>query len=414
MALEAPKKATEIMLERDQKRFGPGNVLMVGITPTYRRELSQLLARHLPIARAEDLPADCSHQQLAAAIKAKGVRICLVGVSTAADPAMQIIPELSKHEPKLAILAVLPADQPDLILRCLRLGATDFLISPFTADQVEAAVQKLSKTLPQSAEMGAPGKVYAVVPAKGACGSTTIACALQHQWKRFGSKRVLLADLDPLAGVVSFLLKMKSQHSFLDVLRRASEMDADLWNAMVSGKDGIDVLLAPETLADAEMELNDASPILDYARHHYDVTIADCGSPYGEWSLSQASLSDEILLVTTNELSALQSAQRVLNYFDMNGIGRWKVKLVVNRFDPNVGLSEELISNALQMEVYHTLPSDYPTIQRSLLEGKPTPQSSRFTKAVSTLAERLAGRVEPARKASSIAGLLSLFSRTTG
>jgi pilus assembly protein CpaE len=406
-------KATKIMSQGEQTRKSPCNVLLLGIGPSAKRELSHLLARRLPIDGAQDLRADCSRQQIADALKDRSVRICLVGVSTASDPAIQKIPELLKLDPKLAILAVLQGGDPDLILRCLRLGATDFLISPFTADQVDTAVQKLGKTLPQSAAPGPAGKVYCVVPAKGACGSTTIACALLHQWKRFGSKRVLLADLDPLAGVISFLLKVKSQHSFLDVLLRASEIDADLWNAMVTGKDGIDILLAPETLADAEMELTDASPILDYARHNYDIVIADCGSPYGDWSLSQASLSDEILLVITNELASLQSAQRVLNYFDSNGIGRWKVKLVVNRFDPNVGLAEELIVNALQMEVFQVLPSDYPTIQRALLEGKPIPQSSRFGKAVATLAERLAGRAEPARKASSLAGLLSLFSRTS-
>ena len=85
-----------------------------------------------------------------------------------------------------------------------------------------------------------------VMPAKGACGASTIACNLAFQWKRHGAKRVLLADLDPLTGTMSFLLKIKSIYSFVDVLMRGGELDHDLWNSMVTHVQGIDVLLAPE------------------------------------------------------------------------------------------------------------------------------------------------------------------------
>ncbi len=61
-----------------------------------------------------------------------------------------------------------------------------------------------------------------------------MACNLAFQWKRHGAKRILLADLDMLAGTMSFLLKIKSTYSFLDVSQRAHELDADLWNAMVT------------------------------------------------------------------------------------------------------------------------------------------------------------------------------------
>src|SRR5260370_887867 len=88
-----------------------------------------------------------------------------------------------------------------------------------------------------------PAKVVAVMPAKGACGATTVACNLAFQWKKLSGQRVLLADLDPLAGTLSFLLKIKSTYSFLDVLQRAHELDADLWNHMVVPVQGVDVLL---------------------------------------------------------------------------------------------------------------------------------------------------------------------------
>src|ERR1043166_9442784 len=165
-------------------------------------------------------------------------------------------------------------------------------------------------------------KIYAAMPAKGACGATTIACNLAFQWKRLGAKKILLADLDPLTGTLSFLLKIKSIYSFLDTLQRAHELDDDLWNAMVTPVQGVDVLLAPEIMVEATQDLRDPTPILDYARHIYDVIVLDTSTVYGDWNLNQARQANELLLVTTNELPALQAAQRALSYLDTNRIGR--------------------------------------------------------------------------------------------
>ena len=54
-------------------------------------------------------------------------------------------------------------------------------------------------------------------------------------------------------------------------------------------------------------ELKDASSIIEYARGTYDLVVLDTGGVYGDWNLSQAQLADEILLVTTNELTVLAS-----------------------------------------------------------------------------------------------------------
>jgi MinD-like ATPase involved in chromosome partitioning or flagellar assembly len=170
---------------------------------------------------------------------------------------------------------------------------------------------------------------------------------------------------------------------------------------MVTRVQGIDVLLAPEILVEGANDLRDPSPILDYARHNYDVVIIDAGGVYGEWNLNQARIANELLLVTTNELPALQAAQRALSYLDANRIGRWKIRLVVNRYLRDVGLSREVIATALHTEVYDIIPSDYEAVQKSLMEGKPAPASTTFGKSILQLAEKLnGGREETGKKKS--------------
>lgn len=376
------------------------------------RDLAPLLTRHLPNFSGAELNTIPSRHQITEAIAVEQPNLCFLEVNDAPERSLAVIPDLLRADPKLPIIVVLFSNDPEQVLKCLRQGATDFLIHPFVSEHVEAALQKISRLQPSRSKT--PGKVYCVMPAKGGCGASTIATNFAHQLKRSADKRILLADLDPLAGTLSFLLKIKSSYSFMDVLARSSEIDGDLWKAMVTNQQGVDVLLSPEVMTEGMAELSDASSVIEYARGAYDLVVLDTGSVYGDWNLSQARLADEILLVTTNELTSLQAVQRALSYLDTNNIGRYKIRLIVNRYDRHVGLSKDVIGTALHADIFHILPTDYEAIQKALMEGKPLASNTTFGKGVAALVDRLIGGAEPpaGKKTSSLSGLLSLFSRS--
>lgn len=386
------------------------------ISPKARitEEIAPLIEAQLPGVAISHVRSYPSPRELTGAVGGGTQYLVFLDVVSDRDQAVQLITEIARISSTVQVVALLPANEPDLILRCLRAGAVDFLMHPFTTEQMEAALGKLSRLQPAGQGTGKdPARIMAVMPAKGACGATTVACNLAFQWKRLGAKKILLADLDALTGTMSFLLKTKSTHSFMDVLLRSQELDASLWSAMVTNVNGVDVLLAPEVMTDGVQDLRDPSAILDYARNAYDVVITDAGGVYGEWNLAQARAASELLLVTTNELPALQAAQRALSYLDTNRIGRWKVRLVVNRYTRDVGLSREVIGTALHAEVYDTLPSDYETVQKALMEGKPVRADTPFGKSMAQLADKLSGTTETAKKSGGLGGLLGRFTKTT-
>jgi len=377
-------------------------------------ELDPLIQAHVKAVSFSRLKSYPTPPDLPGAIGVGAPHLVFLDVFSDRDQAVVLIEEMVKLGPQVQVIALLGGNDPDLVLRCLRAGAVDFLIQPFSGEQIESALSKLARIQSTSDNAGKEAaKIFVVMPAKGACGATTVACNLAFQYKRLGFKRVLLADLDPLTGNISFLLKIKSIYSFLDAIQRAHELDMDLWNAMVTEVNGIDVLLAPELLLEGAQDLRDPSPILEYARHIYDVIVIDTNSVYGEWNLTAARMASELLLVTTNELPALQAAQRALSYLDTNRIGRWKIRLVVNRYLRDVGLNREVIGTALHIDVFETVPSDYDAVQKALLDGKPIPSNTSFGKSVALLADRLGGRAEKTNKSSSLGGLLGLFSRTS-
>lgn len=378
-------------------------------------ELETALQPHLAGGPgAHRVPSYPAPRDLSSTIKPGIQHLVFLDVASDRDQAVGLLSELTRIGPHIQVIALLHGNDPDFILRCLRAGAFDFLSQPFTADQIDGALSKLARTQ-TSGEISTKesAKIFAVIPTKGACGATTVALNLAYQWKRMGAKRVLLADFDPLTGTLSFLLKIKSTFSFMDALLRAHELDRDLWNAMVTGVNGIDVLLSPEVMLDNLQDLRDPSPILDFAREHYDVVVVDAGSVYGEWNLNLARSASELLLVTTNELPSLQAAQRALSYLDTNRVGRWKTRLLVNRYLADVGLNRDVIGTALHTDVFETLPSDYEAMQKALLDGKPIPTSTTFGRSMVRLVERLGGRAETLKKGSTLGGLLGLFSKTS-
>ena len=395
-----------------------GSKRAVVISPNMRMadELSPLLITHLPGVASTHVRNYPSPREVGGAMGGGELHICFLDVVSDPEQSLQLLSEMSRMGPLVKVVALLAGNDPDAMLRCLRSGATDFLIQPFTGEQIEGVLAKIGKVQASEAGGKEPAKVLVVMPAKGACGATTIACNLAFQWKRHGAKKVLLADLDALTGTMSFLLKIKSIYSFVDVLTRGYELDHDLWNQMVTKVQGIDVLLAPEVLVEGANDLKDPATIIDYARQNYDVVIIDSGGVYGEWNLNQARMANELLLVTTNELPALQAAQRALSYLDANRIGRWKIRLIVNRYMRDVGLSREVIATALHTEVYDIFPSDYDAVQKSLIDGKPAPASTVFGKSIMQLADKLSGgrgETEAKKKSSSLGGLLGLFTKSS-
>lgn len=377
-------------------------------------ELGPLLSHGLPLAPVLTVNSYPNRRQAVELLKSFEPALCFLDMTSGASAAFQVMADLHALAPALPVIALLAANAQDAVLQCLRQGAADFLIQPLTTDQIDACIEKIARLLPAPARADG-GKVITVIPAKGAAGATTIACNLAFQCKRLGAKRILLADMDPLNGTVSFLLKLKSSYTFLDVLQRQTTLDADLWKQMIVTLTGVDVLLAPEAVLDPATELPPASAIVDYAQSVYEAVVLDCSSAYGPWNLSIARMSDQILIVSTTELASLAAAQRAMIYLEHHRIDMSRVKLVINRHVKDIGLHLERIPKACNAEVFQVIPSEPESVQRSLLDGKPIAANSVIGKNLAAMSDRLLEfKQQPAGKKEAKGGLLSSIFKTAG
>ncbi|MFN7935125.1 MAG: AAA family ATPase [Bryobacteraceae bacterium] len=391
--------------------------LMISPSKTIAGELSPILSMHLPntpIFEMQSYPTRLSLSELGGS---HGPNLCFLDLTSDPDRAIALIGELLVVQPLMKIVVLLSSKNPDTIVRAMRQGAVEFLVRPFDPEQFDHAFARIATMHRQDGGATMTGKVMTVIPAKGACGATTLATNLAQHFKRAGFKKIMVGDMDPLTGTLSFLMKLRSNYSFVDALSRSSSMDADIWKGIVTQQGTLDILLAPETVNEGLHELRDASSIAEFARSFYEVVVFDTGTVFGDWNLTLARRSDDVLLVTTNELPALQAAQRAMDYLEANQVQRSRIRLIVNRYDKEYGLSREVIETALHCDVFHLIPADYDGVQRALIEGKPVPPNTSFGKSLAQLGERLAGRPAggPAteKKTSALSGLLSLFTRSS-
>jgi pilus assembly protein CpaE len=308
----------------------------------------------------------------------------------------------------MPVVALNPRNDADMILRCLRKGACEFLAHP-SAEAVRGLFERLARA--RSPQPARPiGAVYCLVPGKAGCGASTLAAHLAVQFASSGA-RTLLLDADFVTGSIGFMLKLKSDFHLGDVLTDWKRMDDDLWKRLTARCCGVDVVLAPGNPATrVELDKVRAGELAGFWRDRYDAIVIDTPDVRMAAESGLAGLADHILLVTTNELGALHGARRGIEYLDQALPDRGRIRLIVNRYVPALGLKREDLRTALRMEPFAILSNDYESMQAALLEGKPAHSQSRFSNSMLALAKRLRGEPSVEKKQSpwsSFAGLLS-------
>src|ERR1700737_227305 len=104
--------------------------LVVCPNKTIAPELTPMLAHVPPLAPIHSGQEYPTRRPLVDLLKKIDPRICFVDFSTDGERALGFMTELPATNSEIPVIALLMANQPDLILKCLRAGATDFLIRP--------------------------------------------------------------------------------------------------------------------------------------------------------------------------------------------------------------------------------------------------------------------------------------------
>jgi pilus assembly protein CpaE len=367
--------------------------LVVCPQPDFHRRMQAVLTE-LAVEQPCTLTEYPRSGAIAALVERNACNICFLDAATNCEHAQLLISELA---PSVPVVALHPRNDADLILRCLRRGACEFVADP-TADAVRGVFERLARTRFDAAHQAA-GTVYCVVPGKPGCGASTLAAHLAIQLRSDGANPVLLVDGDHLTASIAFMLKLKPEFHLEDVVRDWARMDDDLWSRLTVPAFGLDILAAPEDpTTRTEVSRQFAGELCAFWRERYEAVVLDLPDVRAAVDCGFAALADINLLVTTNELAALQATGRGLRYLDSGAGDRAKLRLILNRYTPVTGLKREDVKTALALQPFAILCNDYEAIQSALLEGKPVPPGSRFGASVQALCRQLSHKSAPERK----------------
>jgi pilus assembly protein CpaE len=287
---------------------------------------------------------------------------------------------------------------PDLILRAMRAGVHEFLLSPINGAEFASAVERLMRRM--QSDTG-DRLLVAVHSPKGGLGTTSVAINLAHQFAaRTPGGKAGLADFVVGGGDVGVMLNLRPTFDVGDLALKIDQLDAALLDSvLVNAPGGVRVLAASDRPETAEhVDAQAAVAILGQMRAGFFYTVVDCEHHLSDRTLAAMDAADRVVLVTQLNVAALRSTQRAITVCRRLGFGEDKLVVVANRYQPTDLISAEDAARVLDHPIASRVPNDYRTSEAALTRGVPVSAhapDSPLAKAFAELASLLIGNKQP-------------------
>src|SRR5437879_9164490 len=321
---------------------------------------------------------------------------------------------ISNTVPESPIIMMSVQGEQDYLRRSMLAGAREFLVKPFSSDELVNAIRhvhelekvkraRYAQTAPAgpapvaSAPGGQPqrGKVITLFSPKGGVGRTTIATNLAVALHQSTGRPVALVDGSLPFGDIAVILNMSPKaRTIADLIGSFDQADADVMESvLVSHSTGIKVLLAPPTPESAELITGaNMKHILELLRERYAYIVVDTWPSFQEQVITMLDVADVILTLMTLEITSLKNVRVFMEIAEKLGYGSDKVQLVANRNDSSGGIKASDVEASLGRKIPHTIVSDGRTLVLAVNSGVPfviSHRESQVAKDIFTLAQRI-------------------------
>ncbi len=305
---------------------------------------------------------------------------------------------LAKDFPNVQTVIMSIQSEQEYFRRAMKAGAKDFLVKPFsTSDLVDTINNVFNSWLKDRPDLFAnepSADILTFFATKGGVGRTTLAVNLAASLAAKG-KKTLLVDASLQFGDVGITLNLAAKRTISNVVEAGEISFADIEKNITRHECGLDILLAPREPALAEaVKTEHILRIIDTARPFYNFIIFDMPPMITEKELAILDKSTMVLLVATLEISSLKNTKICLKTFSDINYDMSKVKLLLNKEIPNVGIGKSDLEAGLAIPIYATVPMESEIAQRSLNQGElivlKSPASG-IGRSIIGMAERLAG-----------------------
>jgi pilus assembly protein CpaE len=366
------------------------HVLVVDDIPETRDHLTKLLSFESDI----DVVAAASSGREALEMAARLLPdVILMDINMPDMDGIAATEQLSVVVPSAAVVMMSVQGEADYLRRSMLAGAREFLVKPFSSDELTASIRqvytreqdKLSRMAPAAPAPVAPlvmsgggssepGQIVAVFSPKGGVGRTTVAVNLAVAAATELGKRVIVVDGSFQFGDVGVLLNLNPRSkSIADLIPEleAGELET-LDPFIINHSAGVRVLLAPPSpeMADA-VTPSVIKKVLDAVRRDHDLVVVDCTAYFNDTTLAILDSADIILTMLSLEITSIKNMRLFLEVADQLGYEGSKVRLVLNRADSTLGIRVADVEHSIGRKVDETIVSDGRSVVYALNRGVP-------------------------------------------
>ena len=345
---------------------------------------------------------------------------------------------ISNTVPESPIIMMSVQGEQDYLRRSMLAGAREFLVKPFSADELINSIrhvhelekvrrQRYAPQVQPGAPVAAPlapgqtqtGKIISFFSPKGGVGRTTIATNLAVALHQMTQQPVVLVDGSLPFGDIAVILNMSPKaKTVADLIGSFETADADVIDSILTPHStGIKVLLAPPTPESTELITGaHIKHVLELLKQRYAYVVVDTWPSFQEQVITMLDVSDVILTLMTLEITSLKNVRVFMEIVEKLGYDENKVQLVANRNDSSGGIKASDVEASLGRKIPHTIVSDGRTLVLAVNRGVPfviSHRDSQVSKDIFTLASKLIGEAPAAvpagKQAKQASGGLKLF-----
>jgi pilus assembly protein CpaE len=302
---------------------------------------------------------------------------------------------LASQAPRTSVVMMSVQGEADYLRRSMLAGAREFLVKPFSSDELTASIRqvharevdKLSRMATLAPVAAAPrndeaesGRIVAVFSPKGGIGRTTVAVNLAVAAATELGQKVVLVDGSFQFGDVGVLLNLNPKNkSIADLIPELEVGEPEsLDTFVITHSAGFRVLLAPPSPEMAELITpSGVKRVLETLSRQTDLVIVDCAAYFNDTTLAILDSADVILTMLSLEITSIKNIRLFLEVGDQLGYEKSKIRLVLNRADSALGIRVADVEHSIGRKVEDTIVGDGRSVVYALNRGVPFFLSNR-------------------------------------